>query len=209
MSSPTSGEKIQSLSYTNWSEWSEFWKDHLGLLDLWQYVDPDLTSEPPATTQGREAAKLLRENFVKLRQNVSYECRKLIGGHTTPRSIWAALKAGCDRGTILPLLTRYEAFHNEKWEANDTIATFTSRLRNNFLALEHTEYKLNDNIAVYLMVSRLPDAYNVYGQSIKQLKLPFIEAAAYLLANIKDTITAGNNTSGQALVTQNHAYSRR
>ncbi|KAL2813516.1 hypothetical protein BJX63DRAFT_431864 [Aspergillus granulosus] len=197
------------LSYTNWLEWSEFWKDHLMILDLWQFVDPDSTVDPSDTAEGREIAKLLRENIAEVRQHVSPECWRLMGGQTTARYIWAALKAGCDRGTTLPLMGIYEAFHNERWEANDTIATYTGRLRNHFLALESSEYRLNDEAAVLFLVDRLPDAYSIFGKSVKQLKLPFIEATKYLLDITNDATTAGDNASGQALIAPNRSRGRR
>ncbi|KAJ5085010.1 hypothetical protein N7532_001142 [Penicillium argentinense] len=190
--SPSSGEKLPILDYSNWVDWSEFWRDHLILFDLWQYIDPSSTATvpPPTSNVNRDIAKTLTENLAKLRQHVAPECRKLLVGHTNPRDLWSSLKAGCDRGTTLPLLAQYESFQSIKWEPKDTISTYTSRFRNVFLSLENTPYKIHRDIAVHILVNRLPDCYKTEGQAAKQLNLPFIETVTYLLANIKDTSSA-------------------
>ncbi|EED17244.1 hypothetical protein TSTA_022980 [Talaromyces stipitatus ATCC 10500] len=186
----TSGEKLPILDYSNWVDWSEYWQDHLILYDLWQYVDPTstVTVPPPTTNVNQDIAKTLTENLTKIRQHVSPECRKLLVGHTNPRDLWSSLKAGCDRGTTLPLIAQYELFHNNKWEPKDTISTYTT---------------------VHILVDRLPDCYKTKGQTAKQLNLPFIETVTYLLANIKDSSSEGDNTSGQALVTRGRRPNRR
>jgi hypothetical protein len=141
MSSSSSTEKEPVLDYTNWADWSEYWRDHLIALDLWQYTDPNdkMTLPLPTSAANREVHKQATENFTKLRQHVSKECRKLLGGHTTLRDLWNALKAGCDRGTVLPLIAKVEAFYNSKWEAQDTISSYTSRFRDLYLSLENTD----------------------------------------------------------------------
>jgi hypothetical protein len=119
-----SSDRQPVLDYTNWPRWSKYWHRSLALLDLWQYTDPESTvTLPPLTsTINRGINKSAVEQILKLCQYVSDECQPLIDGKTTPRDIWKALKAGCDRGTILPLTTQYERFHNNKWEPNDTIS---------------------------------------------------------------------------------------
>jgi hypothetical protein len=89
--------------YTNWADWSEYWRDHITALDLYRPKHPNTQSTLPLLTDkaNREIVKQGSENFTKLRQHVSKECRKLI----TFRDVWVALRAGCDRGT---------AFHNDK-----------------------------------------------------------------------------------------------
>ncbi|EED20850.1 hypothetical protein TSTA_080830 [Talaromyces stipitatus ATCC 10500] len=207
----TSGEKLPILDYSNWVDWSEYWQDHLILYDLWQYIDPTsiVMVPPPTTNVNRDIAKMLTENLTKIRQHVSPECRKLLVGHTNPRDLWSSLKAGCDRGTTLPLIAQYKSFHNNKWELKDTISTYTSRFRNIFLSLENTSYKIHRDIAVHILVDRLPDCYKTKGQMAKQLNLPFIEIVTYLLANIKDSSSEGDNMSGQALVTRGRCPNRR
>ena len=117
-SSSSVAEKEPILDYTNWADWSEYWRDHLAALDLWQYTNPNTedTLPPPNSTANREIVKAGKENFSKLRQHVSKECRKLLSGHTTLRNVWVALRAGCDRGTVLPLIAKVEAFYLNKWE---------------------------------------------------------------------------------------------
>ncbi|EED11548.1 hypothetical protein TSTA_008440 [Talaromyces stipitatus ATCC 10500] len=207
----TDSSTLPILDYSNWVDWSEYWQDHLILYDLWQYVDPTSTATvpPPTTNVNRDIAKTLTENITKIRQHVSPECRKLLVGHTNPRDLWSSLKAGCDRGTTLPLIDQYELFHSNKWEPKDTISTYTSRFRNIFLSLENTSSKIHRDIAVHLLVDRLPDCYKTEGQTAKQLNLPFIETVTYLLANIKDSSSEGDNTSGQALVTRGRRPNRR
>ena len=200
----TLDESEPVLDYTNWADWSEYWCDHLTALDLWRYTDPNTqTALPlPSDKTNRDIVKQGTENFTKLRQHVSKECRKLLSGKTNLRDLWKALKDGCDRGTLLPLITKVEAFHNEKWEAKDTIGSYTSRLRNLYLSLENTDQQINRDLAVHILISRLPDCYKSEGQAAKQQKLSFVATAAYLLANVKDSSTSGDNFSGQALVVQ-------
>ena len=102
------------------------------------------------------------------------------------------MKAGCDRGNTLPLITQLEVFHKTRWEPKDTIVSYTSRIRN--------LYQIHRDVAVHILVDRLPDCYKSEGQAAKQLNLPFIETTSYLLANIKDTVNSGDNLSGQALM---------
>ena len=142
-SSSSLAEKEPILDYTNWpwADWSEYWRDHLAALDLWQYTNPNTedTLPPPNSTANREIVKEGKENFTKLRQHVSKECRKLLSGHTTLRNVWVALRAGCDRGTVLPLIAKVEAFYLNKWEPKDTISSYTSRLRDLYLSLQNTD----------------------------------------------------------------------
>jgi hypothetical protein len=121
----------------------------------------------------------------------------MLSGHTTLRNVWIALRTGCYRGTVIPLIAKVEAFYNNKWEAKDTISSYTSRLRDLYLSLENTTQQINRDFAVHILIDRLPDCYKSEGQAAKQQNLPFIATAAYLLANIKDNSTAGDNTSGQ------------
>jgi gag-polypeptide of LTR copia-type len=192
------------LDYTNWADWSEYWRDHLTALDLWKFTDPNTqTALPlPSDKVNRDIVKQGTENFTILRQHVSKECRKLLSGKTTLRDLWKALRDGCDRGTLLPLIAKVEAFHTEKWEAKDTISSYTSRLRNLYLSLENTDQEVNRDLAVHILISRLPDCYKSEGQAAKQQNLSFVATAAYLLANVKDSSTSGDNFSGQALVAQ-------
>ena len=115
-------EKEPVLDYSNWADWSEYWHDHLAALDLWQYTDPDAEAllPQPNSAANREIIKQGNENFTKLRQHVSKECRKLLSGQTTLRNVWIALRTGCDRGTVIPLIAKVEAFYSNKWEAKDT-----------------------------------------------------------------------------------------
>ena len=195
-------EKEPVLDYSNWADWSEYWQDHLAALDLWQYTSPDMEAllPPPNSAANREIIKQGNENFTKLRQHVSKECRKLLRGQTTLRNVWIALRTGCDRGTVIPLIAKVEAFHTNKWEAKDTISSYTSRLRDLFLSLENTTQEINRDLGVHILIDRLPDCYKSEGQAAKQQNLSFVATTAYLLANIKDNSTAGDNTSGQALV---------
>src|SRR5882762_11637341 len=123
--SPVQREPV--LKYTNWAEWNIYWHDHLVAHGLWQYTDPDTGIEPPqpTTTLNRKIYDRVTENYSKLRLYVSEECRGLLAGHTTLRSLWAALKAGTDRGTTIPLLDKVMKFHNNKWESKDTISSYT------------------------------------------------------------------------------------
>ncbi|EED15738.1 hypothetical protein TSTA_051750 [Talaromyces stipitatus ATCC 10500] len=116
-------------------------------------------------------------------------------GHTNPRDLWSSLKAGCDQRTTLPLITQYELFHSNKWEPKNTISTYTSYFRNIFLSLENTSYKIHQDIAIHILVDQLPDCYKT--------------EVTYLLANIKDSSSEGDNTSGQALVTRGRRPNRR
>jgi hypothetical protein len=77
-----------------------------------------------------------------------------------------------------------------------------SRLRNLYLSLENTDQQFNRDLAVHILISRLPDCYKSEGQAAKQQNLSFVATAAYLLANVKDSSTFGDNLSGQALVAQ-------
>lgn len=58
MPSSTTTEKEPILDYTNWADWSEYWRDDLAALDLWQFTDPDAqdiltpTVLPAARRQG-------------------------------------------------------------------------------------------------------------------------------------------------------------
>jgi gag-polypeptide of LTR copia-type len=203
-SSSSLAEKEPILDYTNWADWSEYWRDHLAALDLWQYTDPNTedTLPPPNSAANREIVKEGRENFTKLSQHVSKDCRKLLSGNTTLRDLWNALKAGCDRGTLLPLIAKVEAFLTDKWEAKDTISSYTSRLRDLYLSLQNTDQQINRDLAVHTLIDRLPDCYKSEGQAAKQQNLSFVATAAYLLANVKDSSTSGDNNSGQALVAQ-------
>jgi hypothetical protein len=158
----------------------------------------------PNSTTNREIVKRGTENFAILRQHVSKECRKLLSGNTTLRDVWSALRAGCDRGTLLPLIAKVEAFHKEQWEAKDTISSYTSRLRDLYLSLENTDQQINRDLAVHILIDRLPDCYKSEGQAAKQQNLSFVATAAYLLANVKDNSISGDNTSGQALVAREH-----
>ena len=79
----------------------------------------------PTTTLNQKIYDRVTENYSKLRLHVSEECRGLLAGHTTLRSLWAALKAGTDRGTTIPLLDKVMKFHNNKWESKDTISSYT------------------------------------------------------------------------------------
>ena len=212
MPSPSSiAEKEPILDYTNWHDWSEYWRDHLAALDLWQYTDPTTQDVLPLpnSTANRAIVKQGTENFTKNPQHVSKECRKLLSGQTTLRDVWIALRAGCDRGTILPLISKVEAFYKNQWEAKDTISSYTSRLRDLFLSLENTTQQISRDLAVHILIDRLPDCYKSEGQAAKQQNLPFVDTAAYLLANIKDNAIAGDNTSGQALVAREHRPPRR
>lgn len=65
------------------------------------------------------------------------------------------------------------------------------------LSLENTDQQINRDLAVSFFIDRLPDCYKSEGQTAKQQNLPFVATTAYLLANIKDNSTAGDNTSGQ------------
>jgi gag-polypeptide of LTR copia-type len=201
-SSESDSLKEPVLDYSNWADWSEYWCDHLTALDLWQYTNPDTQTAlpPPTSNANREIIKQVTENFTKLRQHVSKDCRKLLRGNTTLRHVWIALRAGCDRGTTLPLIAKVEAFHNSKWETKDTISSYISRLRNLYLSLENTDQQINRDLAVHILIGRLPDCYKSEGQAAKQQNLSFVATAAYLLANIKDSSISGDNTSGQALV---------
>jgi hypothetical protein len=91
------------------------------------------------------------------------------------------------------------AFHHNKWEEKDTIASYASRLRNLYLMLEPTPYQIQRDIAVYALVDNLLDCYKSEGLAAKQLNLSFIETAANLLANIKDLTTTGDNLASHAL----------
>jgi hypothetical protein len=66
-----------------------------------------------------------------------------------------------------------------------------------WLSLENTDQQINRDLAVSFLIDRLPDCYKSEGQTAKQQNLPFVATTAYLLANIKDNSTAGDNTSGQ------------
>ena len=162
----------------------------------------------PNSVTNREIIKKANENFTKLRQHVSKECRKLLTGHTTLRGVWIALRTGCDRGTVLPLIAKVEAFYSNKWEPKDTISSYTSRLRDLYLSLETTDQQINRDLAVHFLIDRLPDCYKSEGQAAKQQNLPFVATTAYLLANVKDNSTTGDNTSGQALVIRGQKPSR-
>jgi hypothetical protein len=195
-------EKEPILDYKNWADWSEYWHDHLAALDLWQFTDPDAADvlPQPNSVANREIIKKANENFTKLRQHVSKDCRKLLSGQTTLRGVWTALRTGCDRGTVLPLIAKVEAFYSNKWEPNDTISSYTSRLRDLYLSLETTDQQINRDLAVHFLIDRLPDYYKSEGQAAKQQNLTFVATTAYLLANIKDDSTTTDNTSSQALV---------
>jgi transposase InsO family protein len=195
-------EKEPILDYTNWADWSEYWHDHLAALDLWQFTDPNAAAvlPQPNSVANREIIKKANENFTKLRQHVSKECRKLLSGHTTLRGVWIALRTGCDRGTVLPLIAKVEAFYSNKWELKDTISSYTSRLRDLYLSLETTNQQINRDLAVHFLIDRLPDCYKSEGQAAKQQNLPFVATTAYLLANIKDDSTTTDNTPSQAFV---------
>jgi hypothetical protein len=112
-SSPAEKEPV--LDYTNQADWSEYWRD-LTALNLWQYTDPNtqIALPLPTSTANREIIKQTTKNFTQLRQHFSKECRKLLSWNTTN-----VIRAGCDRGTILPLIAKVEAFHKDKWEAKD------------------------------------------------------------------------------------------
>ena len=62
--------------------------------------------------------------------------------------------------------------------------------------------QINRDLAVHTLIDRLPDCYKPEGQAAKQQNLSFVATAAYLLANVKDSSTSGDNNSGQALVAQ-------
>jgi gag-polypeptide of LTR copia-type len=207
--SPVQREPV--LKYTNWAEWNTYWHDHLVAHGLWQYTDPDTGTEPPqpTTTLNQKIYDRVTENYSKIRLHVSEECRGLLAGHTTLRSLWAALKAGTDRGTTIPLLDKVRKFHNNKWESKDTISSYTSRLRDLYLSLENTPQVINRDLAVHILIDGLPDCYQSIGHAAQQQNLPFIETTAYLLANIKDSTTAGDNSTGQALYTRGRQSSRK
>src|ERR1700722_14384252 len=113
MPSPSSiAEKEPILDYTNWHDGSEDWGDHLAALDLWQYTDP--------TTQG--VLPLPNNTIVK-------QGRKFLSGQTTLRDVWIALRAGCDRGTILPLISKVEAFPGGETECQYLSSRQYSELR--------------------------------------------------------------------------------
>jgi hypothetical protein len=66
------------------------------------------------------------------------------------------VRAGCDRGTILPLIAKVEAFHKEKWAAKDMISSYTSRLRDLYLFLENTDQQINRDLAVHILMDPTP-----------------------------------------------------
>jgi hypothetical protein len=72
-----------------------------------------------------------------------------------------------------------------------------------YFSLENTTQKINRDIAVHILIDRLPDCYKSEGQAAKQQNLPFVDTAAYLLANIKDNSITG------ALVVHDHQSPRR
>ena len=98
-------EKEPVLDYSNWADWSEYWQ---AAFDLW-HPDTEALLPPPNSAANRETIKQGNENFTKLRQHVSKECRKLLRGQTTLRNVWIALRTGCDRGTVIPLIVKVEA----------------------------------------------------------------------------------------------------
>jgi len=93
-------------------------------------------------------------------------------------------KSRCDRGTVLLLIAKVEAFYKNEWEAKDTISSYTSRLKDLYLSLENTTQQ--SDLAVHILIDRLPDCYKAEGQAAKQQNLSFVATTAYLLANIKD-----------------------
>jgi hypothetical protein len=137
--------------------------------------------------------------LLKIRQHVSPECWDLLKNQATLRDTWIALKAGCDRGNTLLLISHVEAFHSSKWEEKDTIASYVSRLRNLYLKLEPTPYQILRDIAIHILIDHLLDCYKSKGLAAKQLNQLFIETSANLLANIKDLTTTGDNLASQAL----------
>jgi hypothetical protein len=44
---PLLAENDPVLDYTNWADWSEYWRDHLTALDLWRYTDPNTQTALP------------------------------------------------------------------------------------------------------------------------------------------------------------------
>ena len=47
------------LDYTNWADWSEYWRGHLDIFDLWRYTDPAAADDlpPPTSSINREIIK--------------------------------------------------------------------------------------------------------------------------------------------------------
>ena len=37
---PLSASRVPILTYSNWTDWCFYWRDHLAMVDLWQYTDP-------------------------------------------------------------------------------------------------------------------------------------------------------------------------
>ncbi len=200
--SSSSSDKDPVLDYNNWVEWSEYWRGYLRVRNFWQYTDPetDVVLPPPTTTINRDIDNKAQDAIIKLRQHVSPDCRKLLGESVTLRDTWKALKAGCDRGLTLPLVGKMEAFFAHKWETKDTIGTYVTRLRNLYLSIENTEFAPSRNAAVHILISRLPDCYRADALNAEQADRSFIDVTAYLLANIKETTTTGDNRGGTALV---------
>jgi hypothetical protein len=140
--------------------------------------------------------------LLKICQYVSPKCWALLKGQATLQDTWIALKASYDYGNILLLISHVTAFHHNKWEEKDTIASYASCLWNLYLMLEPTPYQIQRDIAVHALVDNLPDCYKSEGLAAKQLNLSFIETAANLLANIKDSTAISDNLASHALYHQ-------
>jgi hypothetical protein len=209
--SASSADRDPILDYTNWAEWSEYWHGHLSIFDFWRYTDPSSANVLPPSTNSinREIIKQAAGLLLKIRQHVSPECRALLKGQITLRDTWIALKASCDRGNTLPLISLAEAFNFNKWEDKDIIVSYVFRLRNLYLKLEPTPFQIQRDMAVHTLIDRLPDCYKSEGLAAKQLNLSFIETSANLLANIKDSTTTGDNLAGHALYHQGRGRGRR
>jgi hypothetical protein len=70
------------------------------------------------------------------------------------------------------------------------------------LKLENTPKAIKGETAIHILINCLPDSYKAQGLLTKGLNLSFIKMTAYLLANIKDSSSSGDNLSGNALLTR-------
>jgi hypothetical protein len=99
-------------------------------------------------------------------------------------------------------MSHVRAFHHNKWEEKDTIASYAFCLQDLYLKLEPTPYQIQQDIAVHVLIDNLPDYYKSEGLAAKQLNLSFIKTSANLLANIKDSTTTSDNLANCALYHQ-------
>ncbi|KAF3479615.1 uncharacterized protein GIQ15_06591 [Arthroderma uncinatum] len=175
---------IPVLRVYNWNRWSQFWKSKLEIYQLWQYVDPSSDSVVDESENPREyralcdiASSMMDYMDATCQARINSADRQRLHGAGAVREMWKILRDSCDI-----LSRKYETqvvdkFHKEGWRSDDTLATFTHRMRGYWNEMAGADECPSGEGAVVTLITMLPDKYSFLQQRLmRERRFDFLDA---------------------------------